>query len=109
MLLRKSFKPKFKNRPIIAIIEYLSKDPEITCGVQESDVVKLRFLWCSTMVLRSEEIGISSPLKEKELKPVARRPSDIVPLPEDWYENTRSYILAAKRKGYQETGSWWEE
>lgn len=108
-LLKKSFKSKFKNRPIIAITEYLSKDPEITCGVQESDIVKLRFLWCSTMVLRAEEVGISEPLKEKELKPVVRRPSDIVPLPQDWYENTRSYILAAKRKGYQETGSWWEE
>jgi len=108
-LLKRSFKAKFKSRPIIAITEYLSKDPNITCGVQESDVVKLRFLWCSTMVLRAEEVGISEPLREKELKSVIRRPDNIVPLPEDWYTNTRSYISAAKRKGYQETGSWWEE
>jgi hypothetical protein len=108
-LLKRSFKAKFKNRPIIAITEYLSKDPNVTCGVQESDVVKLRFLWCSTMILRADEVGISEPLKEKELKSVVRRPDDIIALPEDWYTNTRSYILAAKRKGYQETGSWWEE
>jgi hypothetical protein len=107
MLLRKSFAPKFKNRPIIAITEFISKDPEIKCGVQESDVVKLRFLWCSTIVLRSEEVGISSPLKEKELKSVCRRPSDLISLPSDFYDNSRSYAIAASRKGYCETGSWW--
>jgi hypothetical protein len=104
-LLKKSFTNKFARRPILAITEMLSDDDnKMGCGVQSSDVVKLRWSWGTTIVLRAEEVGIGNPF-DKLQPPIVRTP-DILPVPKDLYDNIKKYSRKAKQEGKLCAGSY---
>jgi hypothetical protein len=104
-LLKKSFTNKYARRPIIAITEMLSNDDnKVKCGVQSSDVVKLRWAWGTTMVLRAEEVGIGNPF-DKLQPPIVRTP-DILPVPRGFYDDIEGFARKAKREGAKCAGSW---
>jgi hypothetical protein len=96
-----------KSRPILAIYNLLAQpdvDTDSYDGVQSTDVVQLRFLWCATMVLRASEVGIGG--LPKRLLPPVERPSGLVALPADFFANYESYKKRAKAEGPKPTGSW---
>jgi hypothetical protein len=73
-------------------------------GSQTTEVVRLRFAWCTRMVLRSKELGIGD--LPVTLKPPAARPTDIIPMPKDFMANMKMYSAQARRQGPMPTGPW---
>lgn len=73
-------------------------------GAQTTEVVQLRFAWCTRMVLRSKELGIGD--LPVTLKPPAARPTGIVPAPKDFLANMKTYSAQARRQGPMPTGPW---
>ncbi len=75
-------------------------------GTQTTETVRLRFAWCTRLVLRSKELGIDSmPLAAE---PPLTDPGDLVPLPADFFQPGRmkAYQRMARNQGPTPTGSW---
>jgi hypothetical protein len=73
-------------------------------GSQTTEVVRLRFAWCTRIVLRQGELGLGDlPLS---LKPPVARPPDLVPMPKDFRANMKAYSNRARREGPTPTGPW---
>jgi len=74
-------------------------------GAQTTDMVRLRYIWCSEMVLRSKELGIGD-LPKALLPPLPRPATGIVPMPRDFMANMKAYSRAARNQGPMPTGPW---
>lgn len=73
-------------------------------GSQTTEVVRLRFAWCTRIVLRSREVGIGDlPLT---VLPPPPDPGDLVPLPKDFHARMAWYSQQARREGPTPTGPW---
>lgn len=76
-------------------------------GAQTTDVVRLRFLWCTKMICRAVEVGLGPlPSWNPGLQPPVADPGDLVPLPKDFHVNMKAYSRAARNQGPTPTGSW---
>lgn len=73
-------------------------------GAQITEVVQLRFAWCTRMILRSPEVGIGC--LPMALKPPPSRPEGILPMPRDFPKNMKAYSRAARNQGPKPTGPW---
>lgn len=104
VLLKKSFEDRFKKRPIIAIVKFLEKESTNTDsydGQQNTDVVRLRVLWCCTMPLRAHELGLGEPLDTKRLESAKNRNSEVQAKPVDLYDRIDFYYEKEKKAGCQ--------
>lgn len=73
-------------------------------GSQTTEVVRLRFAWCTRIVLRSREVNLGDlPLM---LKPPLPDPGNLVPLPKDFHARMAFYSRQARREGPMPTGPW---
>lgn len=95
-------------RPFHAMAAWLKRDDADTTpfdGAQDTETVRLRFLWCWQCCTRAPEIGIGHIGEYVDL-PDAPRPSGLMDLPADFQRNVATYIAAAKREGFKPTGPW---
>lgn len=95
-------------RPFHGMAAWLRRDDADTTpfdGSQDTELVRLRFLWCWQCVMRAAEVGIGAVGNEVEL-PDAPRPPGLLDLPRDFQRNVDQYIARAKREGFKPTGPW---
>jgi hypothetical protein len=105
-LLKKSV--PLKMTPIPGIRAWLgqpSADTSAFDGQQGTDLVRLRYLWCTGMVARTQEVGLG-PLPNGLVAPDTSRPTDLVPLPSDFFTRNDYYTARAKQEGPTPTGPW---
>lgn len=74
-------------------------------GSQDTELVRLRFLWCWQCVARAAEVGVGSIGSLIGLS-VSALPTGLVTLPTDFFKNVDSYVTQAKREGFCPTGPW---
>jgi len=113
-LLRKGQRavPDFASKrlqPVEAMERWLSLSSADTTpfdGSQTTETVRLRFAWCTRLVLRSKELAID--VMPLSAQPPVPDPGDLVPLPADFYKPgmMKAYQCMARNQGPMPTGPW---
>lgn len=108
-LLRKaSQEPGHTDYQPVKYMEQWLKQPDADTtpfdGAQTTETVRLRFAWCSMMVVRARELEIGD--LPVALKPPLPRPEGILPMPRDFQKNMKAYARAARNQGPMPTGPW---